>query len=190
MKINPTLTLVLSLMERRLFYPSPSRGGPAWGWGIFGANKGSVAILKDGKRGAVMSEFNMLVVDDDSRYLNMIKLLFEYAGLKVFCTEKGDEALKMIKEMPFSLILTDFNMPGMNGLELARKIRKILPDTIIVMITSDPSPEITARAMRVGISRVTAKPCKMKDILDIIDEEKKELFASFRDAVSTQGKEV
>ncbi len=137
-----------------------------------------------------MREFNILVVDDNRIYLNMVKLLFEEAGLKVLCADSGEEALEIIKEKPIGLILTDFNMPGMNGLELARRVLEMAPDVRIRMITSDPSPEIRTLAIRAGISRVAAKPCKLKEIRDIIDDEKQWLIASLRGGVSTQGKEV
>ena len=137
-----------------------------------------------------MREFNLLVVDDNRIYLDMVKELFEYAGLKVLCADSGEEALKMIKEKHFGLIFTDFNMPGMDGLELARRVLEMVPDARIVMTTSDPSPQITEMAVRAGISRVTSKPYELKHILDIIDEEKQWLIASFREAVSTQGREV
>ena len=137
-----------------------------------------------------MKEFNLLVVDDDRIYLDMVKELFEYAGLKVLCADSGEEALEMIKEKPFGLIFTDFDMPRMNGIELAVRIREMAPDARIRMITSDPSPEITTLAMTAGISRVTSKPYELKHILDIIDEEKQWLIASLREAMSIQGKEV
>ena len=131
-----------------------------------------------------MREFNLLVVDDDRMYLKMIELLFKEAGLKALCVDSGEEALGIIKEKPFGLIFTDYHMPGMNGIELAGKIREVIPDARIVMTTSDPSPEVTALAMSAGISRVTAKPCRLKDIEDIIDEEKQWLIASFSEPVA------
>ena len=137
-----------------------------------------------------MKEFNLLVVDDNRIYLDMVKELFEYAGLKVLCADSGEEALEMIKEKPFGLIFTDFDMPQMNGIELAGRIREMVPDARIVMITSDPSPEITTLAMRAGISRVTSKPYELKHILDIIDEEKRWLIDSLREVASAQGKKV
>lgn len=137
-----------------------------------------------------MREFNLLVVDDNRTYLNLVKLLFEESGFRVLCADSGEEALEIIKEKPIGLILTDFNMPGMNGLELAGRVLEMVPDARIRMITSDPSPEVTALAKRAGISRVTSKPCKLKEIQDIIDEEKQWLIASLREAVATQGKEV
>ncbi len=137
-----------------------------------------------------MREFNLLVVDDDRMYLNMIESLFEYTGLKALCADSGEDALEIIKEKPIGLIFTDYHMPGMNGLELAGRIREMAPDARIVMTTSDPSPEITTLAMRTGISRVTAKPFNLKHILDIIDGEKQWLNDSLREAVSAYTREV
>ncbi|MEK7850945.1 MAG: response regulator [Deltaproteobacteria bacterium] len=137
-----------------------------------------------------MREFDLLVVDDDMRYLKMIKSLFEHEGLKVLCVDSGEEALRMMKEKPIGLIFTDYHMPGMNGVELAGKIREVIPEARMIMTTSDSSPEVTALAMKAGISKVTPKPCKLKEIQDIISEEKQWLIDSLREAVSTQGKEV
>ncbi|MBI4744985.1 MAG: response regulator [Deltaproteobacteria bacterium] len=137
-----------------------------------------------------MMEFNLLVVDDDRIYLDMVKLLFEEARVKVLCADSGEEALEIIKEKPIGLIFTDFNMPGMDGLELAVRVREIVPDARIVMTTSDQSPEIITLAMRAGISRVVAKPFDLTHILDIIDGEKKWLIDSLREAVSAYTREV
>jgi len=134
-----------------------------------------------------MREFNLLVVDDDRMYLKMIELLFKEAGLRVLCADSGEKALEIIKEKPIGLILTDFSMPGMNGLELAGRVLEMVPDARIVMTTSDPSPEVTTLAMRAGISRVTAKPNELKHILDIIDGET--LSAHARDIDAVAGKE-
>jgi len=134
-----------------------------------------------------MREFDLLMVDDDRIYLKMIKSFFEHEGLKALCADSGEEALRMIKEKPMGLIFTDYHMPGMNGLVLAGRIREMVPCARIMMITSDPSPEVTALAMRAGISRVTAKPCRLKEIQDIINEEKQWLIGSLREAVSTEG---
>lgn len=131
-----------------------------------------------------MREFDLLVVDDDRMYLKMIKSLFEHEGLKVLCADSGEEALKMLKEKPMGLIFTDFNMPGMNGAELAGKILEVIPEARIIVTTSDPSPEVAALAMKAGISKVTSKPCKLKEIQDIIAEEKQWLIASLKKAAS------
>lgn len=119
-----------------------------------------------------MREFDLLVIDDDRRYMKMIESVFEHEGLRILSAYSGEEALEIIKKKPIGMIFTDYHMPGMNGVELAGKIREVIPEARIIMITSDPSPELPALAMKAGISKVTSKPYRLKDIQDIIAEEK------------------
>ncbi len=63
-----------------------------------------------------------------------------------------------ITERTFSLMITDLNMPGMDGLELSRKAQEIAPQMPIIMSSGDISPEIIRIAMEIGISKTLAKP--------------------------------
>lgn len=119
-----------------------------------------------------MREFDLLVIDDDRMYMKMIESVFEHEGLRILSAYSGEEALEIIKKKPIGMIFTDYHMPGMNGVELAGKIREVIPEARIIMITSDPSPELPALAMKAGILKVTSKPYRLKDIQDIIAEEK------------------
>lgn len=101
---------------------------------------------------------DILVVDDDRDNLGLIKHILELEGVEVHCASSGEEALPKITERTFSLMITDLNMPGMNGLELSRKALEISPQMPIIMISGDISPEITRLAMEIGISKILAKP--------------------------------
>ena len=112
-----------------------------------------------------MEDGGILVVDDDRGILCLVRDRFRQAGIRVQCVENGEEALLKIQESSIVLMLTDLNMPGMNGLELARRARELAPDLRIVMCTASLSPEINELASRAGIAKVLGKPFIFPEIL-------------------------
>jgi len=111
---------------------------------------------------------NILVVDDDKQILELVKLILECEGVAVHCVESGEEALEQITERTFSLMITDLNMPGLDGFELSRKGRKIAPQMPIIMNTGDTSPKTTRMAMEIGISKVLIKPFHTNEMRETI----------------------
>ena len=115
---------------------------------------------------------DILVVDDNRIMLELLKRILEREGFVAHCVESGEEALERIKERAFCLMITDFNMPGLDGLELARKGLEIAPQMPIIMDTGGISPEITRLAKEIGIAKVMSKPFLptelMKTIRDVM----------------------
>jgi CheY-like chemotaxis protein len=111
---------------------------------------------------------NILVVDDELNNLNLIKCFLEAEGMIIHCATSGEDALRKMKDVPFHLMITDFNMPGMDGMELARKALEIAPDMPIIMLTGEISPEIPQLAEKVGIKTVLAKPIHPIELLKAV----------------------
>lgn len=122
--------------------------------------------------GEYVDDFNILVVDDSIEYIETIKNLFESKGIEARYAFSGDEAIRMMEESPADLLFTDFNMQNMDGIELTRRARELIPDIYIVMITGNSSPEIRSMALKAGVSKMFAKPVNLKIVLDIVKEEK------------------
>lgn len=112
----------------------------------------------------------ILLVDDDRDNLNMVRRLLENEQMTVQCATSGDEALWQLEKNNFDLMITDLNMPGMDGLALSRKAAAIAPDMPIVMFTGDICPEVLAKAAEAGIVTVLGKPFYPKEILATIRE--------------------
>src|SRR5664279_2021370 len=113
---------------------------------------------------------NILVVDDDSLLLAVIKLILEREGFAAHCVESGEEAIEQIKEKTFSLMITDFNMPGLNGLELARKGLEIAPQMHVIMNTGGLTPIITRLAKEIGIAKVLSKPFLSTELMKTVSD--------------------
>jgi two-component system cell cycle response regulator CpdR len=108
---------------------------------------------------------DILVVDDDRDTLELVKGILEREGFVAHCVESGEEALEKMTERTFSLMITDLNMPGLNGLQLARKGLEIAPQMPIIMNTGAISPKIIRQAKEIGISKVFAKLFLLKELL-------------------------
>lgn len=111
---------------------------------------------------------NILVVDDELNNLNIIKCFLEREGMIIHCAASGEDALRKFKNMTFHLMITDFNMPGMDGMELARKTLGIAPDMPIIMLTGEISSEIPQLAEEAGIKTVLAKPIHPIELLKAV----------------------
>ncbi|HWR21508.1 MAG TPA: response regulator [Verrucomicrobiae bacterium] len=108
----------------------------------------------------------VLVVDDDSALRELLEVHLERVGFDVRTAQDGRAGLHALGESHFDLILTDYRMPAMTGLEMATYIRRSDTITPIILITGDSStldPEVIAQA---GITRVLPKPLKINELLN------------------------
>lgn len=112
----------------------------------------------------------VLLVDDDHNCLALLgSLILESAGIAPCCAMSGEEALKAMQEKEFDLVITDFNMPGMDGIELAERVQEIAPYTPVILNSGALSPEIVQRAKACGVAEVLEKPFKLDIMLSLID---------------------
>ena len=102
----------------------------------------------------------ILFVDDESNVIQSMKRqLRKRFPMKTALS--GDEALRKIKEEgPFAVIVSDMRMPGMNGIELLKKVKNLYPDTVRIMLTGNADQETAIEAVNSGeIFRFLTKPC-------------------------------
>jgi CheY-like chemotaxis protein len=86
-----------------------------------------------------MSKKRILVVDDEADVRHAIAMLLEFWGHEVVEAADGPAALKVFQAGGFDIVTTDYVMPGMNGVEVAKRLKAIQPDLPILMITAFPS---------------------------------------------------
>jgi two-component system response regulator HydG len=111
---------------------------------------------------------DVLVVDDDICIQNLFKIFLKSEGVDVRTTSGGIEALEILRHHKFRLIITDFNMPDMDGLELATKVREQHPETPVVMITGNTRSDVIEAAVIAGISKVLTKPIDLRTLMEVI----------------------
>jgi CheY-like chemotaxis protein len=111
---------------------------------------------------------NVLVVDDDNSMLEVIRRILACDGMVAHCVSSGAEALEKMKERSFPLMITDFNMPGLNGLELARQGLQIAPGMRIILDTSGLSDLDVRLAMEIGVAKIVSKPFLPLEMLESV----------------------
>ncbi len=108
-----------------------------------------------------MADKNMgklMIVDDNEGVRHLVSRWLERAGFSVSQAKDGAEALDLIKKDPPDIILADIRMPKINGLELARMVKREFPDTKVVLMTAYSSPQTIAQAKREGVDDYLEKP--------------------------------
>jgi CheY-like chemotaxis protein len=115
-----------------------------------------------------MKKLPILFVDDDALYLRLIKRIVDEIGATAYYAACGEDALKILRVNRCELMVTDLNMPGMDGCSLARLARKHVPDLDIILLTSDASKEALNLAAEAGISRVIGKSPMAQEIREIL----------------------
>lgn len=115
-----------------------------------------------------MKDLGVLVVDDDSAILSIIERMFGHFKIKVDCVTSSAEALERLKAREYRTMITDLDMPDMDGLELARQARELFPDLSVILFTGNTTEQIIHLAIdpKVSdISEVYYKPYGLGDML-------------------------
>jgi two-component system, chemotaxis family, chemotaxis protein CheY len=110
-----------------------------------------------------MREIRILIVDDSSVMRRIVERSLRQAGLELSVVHEagsGTEGLELLKGRQVDLILSDINMPAMDGLEFLRQIRAqhLAPDVPVVMITTESSEEHVKQAIQSGAQGYIRKP--------------------------------
>lgn len=115
---------------------------------------------------------NILVVDDNQPFLNLIKKIFDKYENKYqlqTCLD-GLLAIEMLKKNTFSLVVSDLQMPNMDGFALLSKINEQFPDIPVIIITAFDKPKTGSVITKKGAAAYFTKPLVMEDLIAKIDE--------------------
>ncbi len=116
-----------------------------------------------------MSE-KILVVDDDADIVRLISKIVEISGYDAITAFGGREALEKAKEHSPQLVLLDYMMPDMNGLDVLKEIKAFSEDIYVVMVTGRGSEEVAANVMKAGASDYIIKPFVKDQILTVVKD--------------------
>ncbi|UCG77973.1 MAG: sigma-54-dependent Fis family transcriptional regulator [Nitrospirota bacterium] len=132
----------------------------------------------------------ILIVEDERNMNEVLKMLLEGEGYEVASAYDGNEGIDILNKDIFDLVITDINMPGIDGFGVLKTVKEISPDTIVVMITAFGTTERAIEAMKLGAYDYIDKPFKIDEIRLIVKKalERKKLSTEIRilkDKVST-----
>ena len=101
---------------------------------------------------------NLLIVDDELGMRQFLTHLFQRDGHTVRVAESGRRALEALRQEPADLIISDIKMPDMNGIELLRAARELLPEVEVIMMTAFASVDTAREAFMLGAYDFVQKP--------------------------------
>ncbi len=112
-----------------------------------------------------VESLSVLVVEDDAGVRSSIALNLQHAGYAVRQAEKGEEALTLLKDESFDIVLCDLNMPGMDGMTFISRCKESSAECAIILMTAFGSSDLVIQAMRAGAYDYLAKPFSGEELL-------------------------
>lgn len=114
---------------------------------------------------------NVLIVDDEEMVRQVAERALASRGFRTMAADSGTEALRLFREEgPFEVVLVDLGMPGMNGFELARELKKENPRTVIILVTGWASELDPKKLREAGIDRTLTKPFDVEQMIQLVSE--------------------
>jgi DNA-binding response OmpR family regulator len=119
-----------------------------------------------------MSE-KVLIVDDEKDFLDIIAERIRTRGMDVSTTTSTEDAIHMVEEKSYDVIIMDFMMPGMNGFQTLKAIKEKKPEVQIILLTGNVLEEMRIEAKELGALDVIEKPPDLQDLIQKIKKAKK-----------------
>src|ERR1700732_1629248 len=111
----------------------------------------------------------LLIVDDEKNIRTNLGALFQSSGHDAQSAESGRQARAMIEAAPYDLVLTDFRMAEMNGLELLTEIKKRRPESLVILMTAYATVENAVAVMKAGAFDYVTKPFSLEQIQHLVE---------------------
>ena len=128
-------------------------------------------VLEEEKEGP--AEGLILVIDDDDQFRGMLRETLEHAGYKVADAANGKEGIRLYREKPADLVITDPIMPEKEGIETIKELKRDFPEVKIIAISGGGrgAPEdYLHMAKKLGAQYAFAKPVEREDLLEAVKE--------------------
>jgi len=106
----------------------------------------------------------ILLIDDDEWIRDSLSLFFEAEGCNLRAFETAEEGMEAIKQQAYDIVISDYKLPGMDGLEFLKRVKEKQPNALEVLITAYPNREILKEAKLIGVKQFIPKPFTSEDV--------------------------
>jgi DNA-binding NtrC family response regulator len=113
-----------------------------------------------------LKEMKTLLIDDDEWIRDSLSLFFEGEGCHLVAVETAEEGMEELKRQGYDIILVDYRLPGMDGLEFLERIKDSHPDALTILITAYGSKDVFLKARKIGVQGFVDKPFTIRTIED------------------------
>jgi len=111
-----------------------------------------------------MGNHRIMVIDDEKIVCDMTKMTLQQEGYAVETFLNAAPALERLKEEKFDVIITDYKMKGIDGMEVLKTVKNLYPDTKVIMITAFANLDAAIEALRADVHDFFPKPVKIKEL--------------------------
>ena len=123
----------------------------------------------------MVRKISILIVDDEESVRDSLLSWFTEDGFRVECAENAKKALSMLESDQFDIILADIKMPGMDGLEMLRRIKSLKSDSIVIVMTAFATVDTAVKALKDGAFDYVTKPFDPDDLTHLIRNATKQI---------------
>ncbi len=116
------------------------------------------------------NERSVLVVDDDISVRELLVSIIGDAGYNVADADSAEEAVKLLADIHFHLVVSDIKMPRMSGIELLKAIKQLNPDIPVILVTGFPDIDMTIESLKLGAHDFILKPFQVEYVLHAVDK--------------------
>lgn len=113
-----------------------------------------------------LKKMKMLLIDDDEWIRDSLSIYFESMGCHLNALETAEEGIEALKSQDYDIVVTDYRLPGMDGLEFLKHVQRRHPHAMKILITAYRSEEVVSEAIKMGIHDFIDKPFTAKTIED------------------------
>jgi two-component system, OmpR family, KDP operon response regulator KdpE len=138
-----------------------------WEWQAemsFGPSFGTNRMMQRSPSGNASSQGAVLIVDDDASVRRALRTTLGTLGFQATEACGGEEALALVSTNRYEVVLLDINMPGLDGLEICRHLRQILPQVAILMLTVRDNEDDKVHALEAGADDYITKPFHIREL--------------------------
>ena len=117
-----------------------------------------------------MADYRVLLVDDEEEFVSALSERLMLRGIEVDSALNGEEALALMGEKVFEVVILDVMMPGLGGLEVLKQIKSTHPNTQVILLTGHGSTREGIEGMRLGAFDYLIKPVDIEEMLEKMKE--------------------
>lgn len=127
----------------------------------------------------------ILVIDDDSRFTDIFSQVLEEEGYEIVIAHSGSEALDILEDNFFVILIIDIRLPDIDGIQLLSKINKTDPAMRKIILTGNPSLDNAQQALKKGANDYLIKPVKLDEIKNVLKKQLVEFDEELKDRYKT-----
>ncbi len=117
-----------------------------------------------------MSAISLLLVDDEEQFLSTTKMLLERRGVNATTCSNGFDALEILNERRVDVVVLDIKMPGIDGMDVLSKIKRLHPEVEVILLTGHASVETAVEGLKLGAFDYLTKPANVEEIMQKAEE--------------------